>query len=93
MTPSVRIEPQGAYRYVVHLQDREDACESWFNLSSDVLEQLHVDEGAEELCVRRTAEFLLRHQSVADFPDIVELEDVMAAYDDYTDFMLAEDAP
>jgi hypothetical protein len=38
----------------------------------------------EEL-VRRTVRFLLGHQDVADFPDIVEIEDVVAGYPDYRD--------
>jgi len=37
----------------------------------------------ESTLVRRTVEFLLRHQSVPDFPAVVELEDVIATYDDY----------
>jgi hypothetical protein len=93
MTPSIRIEPQGAHQYVVRLQDGEDVGESWFHLSPDVLEQLHVGEEAEGRCVRRTAEFLLEHQGVADFPDIVELEDVMATYADYPEFVSAQATP
>ena len=93
MAPSVRIEAQGAHQYVVRLQDGEDVCESWFHLTAEALEQLHVGEGAEERCVRRTAEFLLERQDVADFPDIVELEDVMATYDDYPEFVMAQPNP
>lgn len=93
MTPSIRIEPQGAHEYVVRLQDGELVCVSWFHLTPDVLVELHVDEEAEGLCVRRTAEFLLRHQDVANFPDIVELEDVIATYDDFTGFLSAQPHP
>ncbi len=39
----------------------------------------------EEDLVRRTVSFLLQHQEIADFPDLVELEDVVASYDDYLD--------
>jgi hypothetical protein len=46
-----------------------------------------VGEDDEEGAVRRTAEFLVGHQDVADFPVIVELEDVLATYDDYVAFM------
>jgi hypothetical protein len=46
-----------------------------------------VGEEDEEGAVRRTAEFLVGHQEVADFPVIVELEDVLATYDDYVAFM------
>ena len=93
MAPSIHIEPQGAHEYVVRLQDGEEVFVSWFHLTPEVLVELHVDEEAEGLCVRRTAEFLLRHQDVADFPDIVELEDVLATYDDYTEFLSAQPDP
>jgi hypothetical protein len=94
MPPSIHIEPQGAHEYVVRLQDGEEVCVSWFHLTPDVLADLRVGEEAEQLCVRRTAEFLLRHQGVADFPEIVELEDVIATYDDdYTAFLSADPAP
>ncbi|SDY15673.1 hypothetical protein SAMN05660209_02136 [Geodermatophilus africanus] len=39
----------------------------------------------DEELVRRTVRFLLGHQDAADFPDIVEVEDVAAAYPDYLD--------
>jgi hypothetical protein len=93
MASSIEIEQQGRHQYVVRLQDGEDVAESWFNLTPEVLEELRVDQDAEGRCVRRTAEFLLDHQSVADFPDIVELEDVMATYDDYPGFIRAQTSP
>ena len=40
---------------------------------------------AEQELVRRTVRFLLRHQDVADIPDIVEIEDVVAGYPDHLD--------
>jgi hypothetical protein len=93
MAPSIHIEPQGACQFVVRLEDGEEVGEAWFNLTPEILEQLHVADGEHEQFVRRTAEFLLEHQSVADFPDIVELEDVLATYDDYAGFMAAHTDP
>jgi hypothetical protein len=46
-----------------------------------------VGDEDEERVVRRTAEFLVARQGVADFPDIVELEDVIATYDDFIEVM------
>jgi hypothetical protein len=89
MVTTIDIERQGPHQYVVHLRDGQDVGESWFHLTPEVLEHLSVDEAAEGRFVRRTAEFLLERQSVADFPDIVELEDVMATYDDYRGFIQA----
>jgi hypothetical protein len=87
---SIDIEAQGDHQYVVRLRNDEAMSESWFHLAPGLLEQLHLGEDSEEKVVRRTAEFLLRHQDVSDFPDIVDLEDVIASYSDYADFMVAE---
>jgi hypothetical protein len=94
MTDVLDIEPQGEHQFVVRLSRREEAVESWFNLSPSVLDDLGVREEDEEELVRRTVAFLLQHQDVADFPTIVELEDVIATYDDdYTAFLSADPAP
>jgi hypothetical protein len=87
MAASIEIESQGEHQYVVRLRDGDDVCETWFNISPTVLDQVRVHGEDEERVVRRTAEFLVTRQSVADFPDIVELEDVIATYDDYIDVM------
>jgi hypothetical protein len=87
MTVSIDIETQGEHQYVVRLRDDEERCESWFHLTPALLEQVGVGADDEESAVRRTAEFLVDRQGVADFPDIVELEDVIATYDDYVTFM------
>ena len=44
--------------------------------------------GDEEDVVRRTAEFLVARHGVADYPAVVELEDVIATYADYLDVMV-----
>jgi hypothetical protein len=87
MTTSIEIETQGDHQYVVRLRDGEDDCEAWFNITPEVLDQVRGEGEAEEQAVRRTAEFLTVHQSVADFPEIVELEDVISTYDDFVEFM------
>jgi hypothetical protein len=87
MATSIEIEPQSEHQYVVRLRDGEDACETWFHITPAVLEDVRVEGEDEERVVRRTAEFLVARQSVADFPDIVELEDVIATYDDFVEHM------
>jgi hypothetical protein len=69
------------------MQHLQEACETWFNITPTVLDQVRAGGESEERVVQRTAEFLVARQSVADFPAIVELEDVIAAYDDYISFM------
>jgi hypothetical protein len=87
MAASIEIDTQGDHQYVVRLRDDEEVSETWFYITPSVLAQLGVGEEDEEQVVRRTAEFLTARQSVADFPDIVELEDVMSTYDDFAGFM------
>ena len=82
MTDPFEIEAQGESEFVVRLRGDGDEAESWFRLSPGLREELGLDVDDEEL-VRRTVRFLLRHQDVADFPDIVEIEDVVAGYPDY----------
>lgn len=77
------IEPQGDHEYVVRIRGAAESAESWFRVTPEVLEQLGVGEQDEQAVVRRTVEFLLRHQDVADFPGVVELEDVLASYEDF----------
>jgi hypothetical protein len=85
MGTSIDVEAQGGHQYVVRLRDGDDVRESWFNVTPEVLELLRAGTGDEEDVVRRTAEFLAERQDVVDYPTVVELEDVIATYDDYPD--------
>ena len=84
MTDPFEIEAQGESEFVVRLRGDGDEAESWFRLSPGLREELGLDVDDEEL-VRRTVRFLIGHQGAADFPDIVEIEDVVAGYPDYLD--------
>ena len=77
----IEIRAEGDHEYVVVQRTEVDDVETWFRLTPEVLDRLGTDD--EEDVVRRTVLFLRRHQDVADFPDIVELEDVIASYEDY----------
>lgn len=81
--PGFDVEAQGDHEYVVRLRGAAEDAESWFRVTPGVLDELGVPEEDEEAVVRRTVEFLSRHQEVADFPRMVELEDVLASYEDY----------
>jgi hypothetical protein len=89
MRENVEIERQGEHEFVVRLGSGEQVVESWFNLSPGLLAQLGVAPAEEEGLVRRTADFLLQYQDLADFPQVVELEDVLAVYDRYRDSVCA----
>ena len=83
MTDPFEIEAQGESEFVVRLRGDGEEAESWFRLSPGLREELGLEVAEEEL-VRRTVRFL-RHQDVADFPDIVKIEDVVAGYPDHLD--------
>ncbi len=87
MTNSMAIESQGDHEYLIRLSGEGESVESWFRVTPEVLAQLQLGGVEEASVVRRTVEFLLHHQGVPDFPVIVELEDVIAAYDDYLKVM------
>lgn len=83
MTDPVTIESQGDHEYVVRLSGGGDVVEFWFRLAPEVLARMDLGDVDEVTVVRRTVDFLLRHQGVPDFPTVVELEDVLATYDGY----------
>ena len=84
MTDPFEIETQGESEFVVRLRGDGQEAESWFRLSPGLREELGLEVDDEEL-VRRTVRFLLLYQDVADFPEIVAIEDVVAGYPDYLD--------
>jgi hypothetical protein len=84
MTDPFEIEAQGESGFVVRLRGDGGGTESWSRLSPGLREELGLEVAEQEL-VRRTVRFLLRHQDVADVPDIVEIEDVVAGYPDHLD--------
>ena len=81
MPDDIDIDAQGEHEYLVTQASELEDVRTWFRLSPQVLDQIGSDD--EEDVVRRTVAFLRRHQDVADFPDVVELEDVIASYEDY----------
>jgi hypothetical protein len=87
MAASIEIDSQGNHQYVIRLRGDDEVRETWFNVTPALLDQVRVEGESEERVVQRTAEFMVVREGVADFPDIVELEDVIATYDDYIGFM------
>ncbi len=83
MSTAVEIEAQGDHEYVVRLRTPAESAESWFRVTPEVLAELGLGPQDEEAVVRRTVEFLLGHQEVADFPSVVELEDGLASSADF----------
>jgi hypothetical protein len=80
---AMQVEAQGEHEYVVRLQSGGNVVESWVRVTPEILDQLGASEAGEERLVHRTVAFLLQYQDAADFPAVVELEDVLAAYSGY----------
>jgi hypothetical protein len=88
MPDDIDIDAQGEHEYLVTQASELEDVKTWFRLSPEVLDRIGSDD--EEDVVRRTVQFLRRHQDVADFPDVVELEDVIASYEDYLPTMTGD---
>jgi hypothetical protein len=88
MPDDIEIDAQGDHEYLVTQASELEDVRTWFRLSPEVLDRIGSDD--EEDVVRRTVQFLRRHQDVADFPDVVELEDVIASYEDYLPTMTGD---
>ncbi|WP_430333411.1 hypothetical protein [Rhodococcus sp. ACT016] len=83
MAPNIRIEAVVDHEYRVHIDDRGDSVESEIIVHPDVLADLGFTPADEQLVVHHTAAFLAEHQPVVDFPTLVYLDEVAAAYRDY----------
>jgi hypothetical protein len=80
MADEFEIESEGDHEYLVRVHGRAEDAETWVRVTPGLLEQLGLAETDEPAVVRRTIEYLCRYQDAADFPAVVELEDVLASY-------------
>lgn len=76
------MESVGEHEYLVRVHGSDEEAEAWVRVTPEVLDDLGIDVLDESVLVHRTVAFLLRHQDAADFPAIVEIEDVLASYPD-----------
>ncbi|MFP3675337.1 hypothetical protein SB724_21210, partial [Bacillus sp. SIMBA_031] len=63
--------------------------ESLVHTSPDFLADAGLDAFEEKVVVEETTTFLAEHQPVIDFPQTVDLEEIAAAYPDYTEQLKA----
>lgn len=85
MSEQLSVEFVVDHEYRVRIADGGDSVDSEFIVSPDALAELGVDPGDEVRVVEHTARFLADHQSVLDFPTLVYLDEVAAAYDDFAE--------
>jgi hypothetical protein len=84
----IEIDAQGENSYLVVQPSELEDVRTLFTVTPEVMDRLGADD--EEDVVRRTVQFLRRHQEVADFPELIDLEDVIAGYDDYLEAMATD---
>jgi hypothetical protein len=83
MTASFDITRTSDNEYRVQTEAEGQNVESLFRMNPDLQEQLGLSDTDEETIVRETARFLSAHQSVIDFPPMIDLEDILATYDTF----------
>ncbi|MBB3677524.1 hypothetical protein [Modestobacter versicolor] len=88
MADDIEIDAQGENTFLVVQPSELEDVRTWFTVSPEVMDRLGADD--EEDVVRRTVLFLRKHQEVADFPETVDLEDVVSSYDDYLEAMATD---
>jgi hypothetical protein len=84
----IEIDAQGDNTYLVVQPSELEDVRTLVTVSPEMMDRLGADD--EEDVVRRTVLFLRRHQEVADFPEVIDLEDVVAGYDDYLEAMATD---
>ncbi|WP_299953302.1 hypothetical protein [uncultured Modestobacter sp.] len=84
----IEIDAQGDNTYLVVQPSELEDVRTYVTVTPEVMDRLASDD--EEDVVRRTVLFLRRHQEVADFPEVIDLDDVVASYDDYLEVMGAD---
>ena len=85
MAHQLKIEPQGDHEYLVRIDvpGAEDATATRVRATSDVLRLLSAPDDDEARVVEHTVQWLLERQPAADLPQLIDLDDVAAGYDDY----------
>lgn len=85
MLDGTSIDALGEHRFLVRTQQGDDIVEILIRTSPAVLAQLTVDEADEARLVEATVEYLVARQRADDLPEQLDVDDVLAAYDDFED--------
>ncbi len=83
MDNTFKIELVNDNEYTVQAEAEGQTVESLFRTDPDYLARIGLAEADGKRVVEETARFLSEHQPVIDFPSVVDLEDIAAAYEDY----------
>lgn len=84
----IEIDAQGENSFLVVQPSELEDVRTVVTVTPEMMDRLGTDD--EEDVVRRTVLFLRKHQDIADFPEYIDLEDVVASYDDYLEAMATD---
>lgn len=83
MDNTFEIELVNDNEYAVRSKAEGQTVESLFRTDPDYLERIGLAKADGKRVVEETVRFLAEHQPVIDFPPMIDLEDIAAAYEDY----------
>ena len=83
MEQSFEVELVNQNEYLVRAESEGQTIESLFRLDPSFLEGIGLGGIDQRKVIEETSRFLAWHQSVIDFPPMIDLEDIAAAYSDY----------
>lgn len=83
MSEPSTIEQVNDHEYLMKTDVEGQTFEALFRMSPDILEKLELPDADEKSIVEATARFLAQHQSVREFPPLIDVEDILATYDQY----------
>jgi hypothetical protein len=83
MTDKLQVRALGEHNYLIRLAEGEEQVEIRIQASHDVVQRLGLREVDEPRIVEATAVFLLERQLAVDLPPTLDLDDVVAGYDNY----------
>jgi hypothetical protein len=88
-TASRRSIQAGEHDYLITAADPDGDVEFGLRVTPPALAQLGLRADQEASAVRVTAAYLIARQPVIDLPGQLDLDDVIAAYDDFADQLAA----
>ena len=84
------IEAVGEHIYVIQVHDADDEITIELRLSEEAARDLDVEGTYEGQVVAATFRYLLSRQEAFDLPSEMDIEDIMAAYADFSDVIRRE---
>jgi len=84
------IEADGEHAYLIRVHDVDDEITIELRLGEDAARDLDVDGRREGQVAAATVRYLLTRQEAFDLPSELDIEDIVAAYPDFTEVIRRE---